>query len=122
MPVMTDRGIYGSLSHGARFVGMALLTLFTASIFLSSSVSFDIPGKLKVNSERVCQAKSQEISSSWQKTKDSKETAKSGLMVLFHLSSVGELVVPAIISSSLEYEFGTLESSLVYTLTAASDL
>jgi hypothetical protein len=42
--------------------------------------------------------------------------------VLFHLSSVRELVVPGIISPSLEHEFSTLESSLVYTLTATSDL
>jgi hypothetical protein len=119
---MTHKGIYGSLSRWARFLGMILLNLFTVSIFLSSSVSFDISGKLKVNSEQVCQAKPQEISGSWQKTKDSKETAKSGLMVLFHLSSVRELVVPGIISPSLEHEFSTLESSLVYTLTATSDL
>jgi hypothetical protein len=119
---MRHKGIYGSLSRRARFLGMILLNLFTVSIFLSCSVSFDIPGRLKENSEQVCQAKSQEISSSWQKTKDSKETAKSGLMVLFHLSSVRELVVPGIMSPALEYESSTLESSLVYTLTATSDL
>jgi hypothetical protein len=103
-------------------VGMILLTLFTVSIFLSSSVTFDVPTNLKGRSEQVCQGKSQEVSSSWQKTKDSKEAAKSGLMVLFHLSSVSELVLLASISSSLDYEFNTLESSLVYTLTATSDL
>jgi hypothetical protein len=119
---MIHRGIYGSLSRRAHFVGMILLTLFAVSIFLSGSVTFDVPTNLRGRSEQVCQAKSEEISSSWQKTKDSKETAKSGLMVLFHLSSVRELVVPGIISPSLEYEFSTLESSLVYTLTATSDL
>jgi hypothetical protein len=119
---MIRTGIYGSLSRGGRFVGMILLTLFAVSIFLSGSVTFDVPTNLKGRSEQVCQGKSQEISSSWQKTKDSKETAKSGLMVLFHLSSVSELVVPAIVSPSLEYEFSTLESSLVYTLTSTSDL
>jgi hypothetical protein len=110
------------LSRWARLMGMVLLTLFEVSIFLSGSITFDVPTNLKGRSEQVCQAKSQEISSSWQKTKDSKETAKSGLMVLFHLSSVRELVVPGIVSPSLEYEFSTLESSLVYTLTSTSDL
>jgi hypothetical protein len=119
---MIHRGIYGSLAPWAHFVGMILLTLFTVSIFLSSSVSFDIPTSLKGKSAQVCQGKSQELSSSWQKSKDSKETAKSGLMVLFRLSSVSELVVSGITTPSLEYEFNTLESSLVYTLTAVSDL
>jgi hypothetical protein len=119
---MIHRGIYGLLSRCASLMGMILLTLFAVSIFLSSSVTFDVPTNLKGKSEQVCQGKSQEISSSWQKTKDSKETAKSGLMVLYHLSSVSELVVPGIVSPSLKYEFSTLESSLVYTLTAASDL
>jgi hypothetical protein len=119
---MIHRGIYGLLSRWARLMGMVLLTLFEVSIFLSGSITFDVPTNLKGRSEQVCQAKSQEISSSWQKTKDSKETAKSGLMVLFHLSSVRELVVPGIVSPSLEYEFSTLESSLVYTLTSTSDL
>jgi hypothetical protein len=119
---MMHRGIYGLLSRWTSFVGMVLLTLFAVSIFLFGSVTFNVPTILKGRSEQVCQGESQEISSSWQKTKDSQETAKSGLMVLFHLSSVSELVVPAIISPSPKYEFSTLESSLVYTLTAASDL
>jgi hypothetical protein len=119
---MIHRGIYGSLSRWARFVGMILLTLFTVSIFLSDSGSFDIPTSLKGKSEQVCQGKSQELSSSWQKTKDSKETVKLGTIVLFRLSDASKPVVPRITSHLSEYEFNTLESSLVYTLTAASDL
>lgn len=110
------------MSRWASLMGMILLTLFAVSIFLSSSVTFDVPTTLKGRSEQVCQGKSQEISSSWQKTKDSKETATSGLMVLFHLSSVSELVVPGILSPPLKYELSTLEHSLVYTLIATSDL
>lgn len=122
MAIMGNRGIYHSFAAWKHLVGMILLMLFSISIFSSGSISFDIRTGFEGSQEQICQGESQALSSPWQKTKDSRETAKLELIVLFCLSSASETIVPRITSSFPEHDFRTLESYLVYNLTATSDL
>jgi hypothetical protein len=122
MLIMRNKGIYHSFAAWKHLVGMILLMLFSISIFSSGSISFDIRTGFEGSQEQLCQGKSQALASSWQKTKDSTETAKLQLIVLFCVSGASETIEPRITSLFPEHEFRTLESFLVYNLTAASDL
>jgi hypothetical protein len=122
MLIMRNEGIYHSFAAWKRLVGMILLMLFSISIFSSGSISFDVRTGFEGSQEQICQGKSQALASSWQKTKDSRETAKLELIVLFCLPAATETSVPRYTSSIPEHEFRTLESYLVYSLTATSDL
>jgi hypothetical protein len=122
MLIMRNKGIYLSFAEWKRLAGMVLLILFSISVFSSRSISLDIRTGFEESQEQICQGKSQALASSWQKKKDSRETAKLELIVLFCLPAATETSVPRYTSSIPEHEFRTLESYLVYSLTATSDL
>jgi hypothetical protein len=101
---------------------MILLMLFSISILSSGSISFEIRSGFEGTEHQICQGRSQALASSWQKTKDTTESAKLALIVLFYLSGASETIVPIIASLFPQRAFRTLKSSLIYKLTATSDL